>query len=1139
MLINTTTDISQLTTVTGTDGDDVLYGTNESDTIDGGLGYDYYRGNYSDRTTGLTMTYDPATGNGTITIGSEVDTLISIESFDGEGGFRGTAFDDVIVGTAANDNWWNWWGAPLGGLYGGDGNDTISGGAGDDRLYGEEGNDILNGDAGNDALYGGNGNDIISGGTGDDILYGEEGNDTLNGDAGNDALYGGNGDDTLNGGTGDDILFGEEGNDTLNGDDGNDTLYGGNGDDTLNGGAGDDVFWSEGGNDRIDGGTGYDYYRGNNYSDRTSGLSMTYDPITGNGTITIGSEVDTLISIESFDGEGGFRGTAFDDVIIGTAANDNWWNGGLFGGDGNDTISGGAGDDKLYGEEGNDTLNGDAGNDALYGGNGDDSLNGGAGDDTLYGEEGNDILNGDDGNDTLYGGNGDNILNGGAGNDALYGGNGNDILNGGDGNDYFDSGLGNGLIIGGAGDDFLYLDHSSQKSTPLLLKHSTSDTIVAGETLFRGIEKSVIFGTAVNDILEGGTVSSGLYGGDGDDYIKGGAGNDSGYLGWYDGPRYAGLYGGNGNDILDGGDGDDYFDSGLGNDLIIGGAGDDFLYVDHSSQESTPLLLKYSTSNTIVTGETLFREIEKSVVFGTAVNDILEGGTVSSALYGGDGDDYLKGGAGNDRDTYFGWYNGSVRWAGLYGGFGNDYLDGGDGNDYLDGGDGNDTLIAVNPNNKNPGINQIDYLVGGSGSDLFILGDSTWIGYDDLNATTNGTNDYAEIADFNPSEGDIIQLKGGVNYLLSIYYADTHLLIDKPGTIPDELIAVIKNRTDLDLTHDYFYISASTIPTLAIAATDTVKEEGNTGNTSFTFTVTRSGDTTGASIVTWAVTGSGTNPVNAADFGGRLPSGTVNFAAGVTSQVITVNVRGEKVVETDESFTVTLSNPSNASITTATATGTILSDDLLTNPGQLVIAPQSSNVTPGKGEIKLNYRLDNFQDRELSSVGLSIYFDSSELNINTTDINVSSSVGDIVGDKIIIDDTGDADNDPKTDKELTFIINRIQTTGSDNLFLNIPFTPTGEFDGETKVNFAANSGNPNIDVLGVPSVTVSGLAADIDGNGRVTGADLLFIDQYLLLRNNPNVDAILQSSFNLFSTETVGATNTTGAALRSAIANGV
>jgi hypothetical protein len=153
-------------------------------------------------------------------------------------------------------------------------------------------------------------------------------------------------------------------------------------------------------------------------------------------------------------------------------------------------------------------------------------------------------------------------------------------------------------------------------------------------------------------------------------------------------------------------------------------------------------------------------------------------------------------------------------------------------------------------------------------------------------------------------------------------------------------------------------------------------------------------------------------------------------------------------------------------------------------------------------------------------------------------VNLSSSAGTIVS-KTIIDDTANADSDPNTDKELILTISPLESTDSDNLFLNIPFTTTAGFDGESTVNFAANSGNPNVDVLGVPSVTVSGLAADIDGNGRVTGADLLFISQYLLLRNNPNVDAILQSSFNLFSTETVGATNTTGAALRNAITNGV
>jgi hypothetical protein len=327
-------------------------------------------------------------------------------------------------------------------------------------------------------------------------------------------------------------------------------------------------------------------------------------------------------------------------------------------------------------------------------------------------------------------------------------------------------------------------------------------------------------------------------------------------------------------------------------------------------------------------------------------------------------------------------------------------------------------------------------------------------------------------------------------------------------------------------------------PSLAITPANAVQSEGNSGTTSFTFTVTRTGDTTGTSTASWTVTGTGTNPANAADFvGGNLPTGIFTFADGVTSQVITVDVSGDTVVEPNETFTVTLSAPSNATITTATATGTILNDDLI-NPPQLLITPESNKVTPGRGEITLNYRLDNFNDSQISFAGFSIYFDNSELNINTGDVNLSSSAGTIVS-KTIIDDTANADNDLNTDKELILTISPLQSTDSDSVFVNIPFTTTAGFNGETTVNFAGSSGNPNVDVLGVPSVTVSGLAADIDGNGRVTGADLLFISQYLLLRNNPNVDAILQSSFNLFSSETVGSTNTTGAALRNAIANGV
>ncbi|NEQ39489.1 MAG: hypothetical protein F6K40_25815, partial [Okeania sp. SIO3I5] len=113
-------------------------------------------------------------------------------------------------------------------------------------------------------------------------------------------------------------------------------------------------------------------------------------------------------------------------------------------------------------------------------------------------------------------------------------------------------------------------------------------------------------------------------------------------------------------------------------------------------------------------------------------------------------------------------------------------------------------------------------------------------------------------------------------------------------------------------------------PTLAIAATDAEKAEGDSGTTAFTFTVTRSGDTTGATDVDYAISGD----ADATDFGGTLPSGTVNFAAGETSKEITVNVSGDTNFETDENFTVTLSNATGgATISTGTADGTIQNDD--------------------------------------------------------------------------------------------------------------------------------------------------------------------------------------------------------------------
>ncbi len=115
---------------------------------------------------------------------------------------------------------------------------------------------------------------------------------------------------------------------------------------------------------------------------------------------------------------------------------------------------------------------------------------------------------------------------------------------------------------------------------------------------------------------------------------------------------------------------------------------------------------------------------------------------------------------------------------------------------------------------------------------------------------------------------------------------------------------------------------------LAITIGEADKAEGDSGTTAFSFTVTRAGLISGVTTADYAVTGSGGNAANGADFGGTLPNGQVSFAADETSKTITINVSGDTTVEPDEGFTVALSNPSaGAQITTATANGVIRNDD--------------------------------------------------------------------------------------------------------------------------------------------------------------------------------------------------------------------
>ncbi|MDO6563721.1 Calx-beta domain-containing protein [Amphritea sp. 1_MG-2023] len=120
----------------------------------------------------------------------------------------------------------------------------------------------------------------------------------------------------------------------------------------------------------------------------------------------------------------------------------------------------------------------------------------------------------------------------------------------------------------------------------------------------------------------------------------------------------------------------------------------------------------------------------------------------------------------------------------------------------------------------------------------------------------------------------------------------------------------------------------------SIFAADSVKDEGDNGTTAFTFEVVRAGDLSGAAWVDWSVSAGTQNPVDADDFGGSLPQGTLNIPADTETVTLTIEVSGDQLAEFDEAFNVTISNARlqsggdlGISAETNTAAGSLGNDD--------------------------------------------------------------------------------------------------------------------------------------------------------------------------------------------------------------------
>lgn len=331
----------------------------------------------------------------------------TINARGGDDQLYGDAGNDALNGDDGND-----------GLFGNAGNDVVRGGTGDDWLFGEDGSDYLAGGLGNDAIYGGNNADNLVGDGGNDELYGGAfsdtyifnlnwGRDYIQDESGaNDIIRFGTGitpgDIELHGYTDDlwithkptgntiqveyqlhdtywgtdqtreietirfadgtvwdisqglDLGTDDELGETIYGTKYVDTLRGGDGDDQLYGYAGDDALIGGGGDDHLDGGLGFDTAR--------------YDT----GTAITGAIVNLTAGNQSFDGQtvgGSYARDQHDDTdylvsvenAVGSSLAD-----AFFGSGAANTFAGGGGDDRLYGFGGKDQLTGDAGADTFF-----------------------------------------------------------------------------------------------------------------------------------------------------------------------------------------------------------------------------------------------------------------------------------------------------------------------------------------------------------------------------------------------------------------------------------------------------------------------------------------------------------------------------------------------------------------------------------------------------------------------------------------------------------------------------------------------------------------------------------------------------------------------------------------------------
>lgn len=466
------------------------------------------------------------------------------------------------------------------------------------QIFGLGGNDTITLDEANGALpaanlYGGAGNDTITGGSGADQVFGEAGNDILLGKGGFDFLFGGADNDVLTGGDADDQVFGQGGDDRMIWNPGDDT-------DLNEGGAGTDTV-------EVNGGGGAEQF-----TTTANGTRVRFDRLNpAPFSIDIGTSESLVVNANG--GDDTFSATGNLAALISITVDGGTGNDSLLGSNGVDLLLGGDGNDFIDGQQGNDTVFLGAGDDVFQWdpGDGSDVVEGQDGADTMLfnGSAGNEIFevsaNGGrvrftrnlgnivmDLNDVeavdlnTLGGTDTVTVNDLTGTDlttvdvdlaGTIGGTAGDaatdtvIVNGTSGNDIIDVfGAGSAVSVLGL-HARVNIANSEGANDALVINSLGANDGVTATTMPAGVIKLTIDGGADNDSLLGSQGADVFLGGDGNDFI----------------------FGDNGNDVALMGAGDDVFqwDPGDGNDTLEGQGGTDtMLFFGSNAAENVDIV---------------------------------------------------------------------------------------------------------------------------------------------------------------------------------------------------------------------------------------------------------------------------------------------------------------------------------------------------------------------------------------------------------------------------------------------------------------------------------------------------------------------------------------------------------------------